>query len=101
MTDDHSTKPRAETGPETLNTGRVYLWVDRRWMVDVHYLTEGFEGLFVPTTLDKRMGLVRLTVASGGEEAAGEVIDLILKTYDGIRLAGTSGPKPPSPPHLG
>lgn len=93
MTSVHFIKPPGNTGAEQLRTGRIYLWVDRKWMVDVHYLTEGFEGLFVPTTLDKRMGLVRITVAPGGEEAAGEVIDLILEMYDGVKLAGLSGTK--------
>ena len=75
------------TSPKPLSTGRTYLWVPRKWIVDVHYLTEGFEGLFVATTLDRKMGLVSLTVAPGGEEAAGEVIRLILETYKGVKPA--------------
>ena len=59
----------------------------RQWIVDVHYLAEGFEGLLVASTLDRKTGLVQLTVAPGEEEAAREVVEHILLSHQGIRLA--------------
>ncbi len=56
--------------------------------MDVHYLAEGFEGLLVASTLDRRTGLVQLTVAPGGEEPAAEVVRGILDEYEGVKLAG-------------
>ncbi len=77
-------------------TERIYLWVPRRWIVDIHYLTEGFEGLFVASTLDRKLGLMALAVARGGREAAVEVIDTIIEEYDGVRMAKRSEPELPT-----
>jgi len=56
--------------------------------VDVHYLTEGFEGLCVPTTLDSKKGLMEIMVSPGGEGAAEEVLEALAGRYEGIILLG-------------
>ena len=66
---------------------RYRLIVPRRWQVDVHYLTEGFEGLCVPTTLDSKKGLMEIMVGPGGEEAAEEVLEALARRYEGIVLS--------------
>ncbi len=81
-------RPRAGKKKTALQTGRVYLWVPRPLIVDINYLTEAYEGLLVPSTLDPGMGLVRIIVAPGGEEEAREVIGAILEEYPGIKPAG-------------
>lgn len=88
--------PRPRAGKRTLRTDRIYLWVPRPLIVDIHYLAESFEGLLVSSTLDRRMGLVMITVAPQGREEAGEILAAILEEYPGIRPAGPGslGPEP-------
>jgi len=72
--------------PVPTKTRRYYLWVPREHQVDVHYLTEAFEGLAVPTTLDSRLGLMEIMVSPGGEEEIEEVLAALTQTYPGIKL---------------
>lgn len=68
-------------------TKSYYLWVPRPLQVDVHYLTEGFEGLFVPTTMDSKTGLMRLMATPGAEAEAEAVIAALIEEHPEIRRA--------------
>ena len=103
MSPVHFQPPPASPGRATLRTGRIYLWVPRPLIVDLHYLAEGYEGLLISSTLDRRMGLVMVTFAPQGREEAQEVVRAILETYPGIKRAEPAkappaqGSRPPCP----
>ena len=91
MSPVHFQPPPAPPGRAALRaagrTGRIYLWVPRPLIVDLHYLTEGYEGLLISSTLDRRMGLVMVTFAPQGREEAEEVVRAILEAYPEIKRA--------------
>lgn len=92
-----SAGPPQQTGPVSgppRRTGRVYLWVPKRLMIDINYLIESFEGLALVRAMDTRLGLMEVMFSPGGEKEIQAVVELITQTYPEIRLAGKSRTNP-------